>query len=106
MDPDIAVQRRFGVEKSGQVIELDVDRSDRLLGYFQRGGGNSGDRMSDKQHPVERKYAGVAHRLPEAYRRYIGGGDDATNAGDCSGARDIQLADQGVRPAAAQNLPE
>src|ERR1700737_4389507 len=106
MDPDIAVQRRFRVEKSGQVIELDVDCSDRLLGYFQRGGGNSGDRMSDKQHPVERKYARVAHRLPEAYRRYIGGRDDAANARNFGCAGDIQLADQGMRPAAAQNLPK
>ena len=62
--------------------------------------------MAGEQHPVQRKYAGVAHRLPETYRRYIGGGDDAAHAGDRSGARDVQLADQGVRPAAAQHLSE
>src|SRR5258708_15790154 len=101
MDPDIAVQRRLGVEKSRQVIELDVDRGDRLLGYFQRGGGDRGDRMPDKQHPVERKYARVAHRLPEAYRRYIGGRDDAANPTKFGCAGDIQLADQGMRPVAA-----
>ena len=62
--------------------------------------------MPGEQDAVQRKYAGVAHRLPETYRRYVGGGDDAAHARDRGCAGDIQLADQGVRPVAAQHLSE
>ncbi len=108
---DIAVRARIGaageqafqrIGDVGKLLEVDLDRFDRLRRDLFRLGGHREDRLAD----IEGLVLDEDRRLRRREARHVVGGEDAEHALDLEGGRGVDAADAGVRDRARQRLAE
>ncbi len=107
--------RLFRIEDRGQVLVLDLDPAERLLGEGDRLRGDERDRLADVADRLERQdrrvragahcAAGLAGQVGVQLRAFdVLAGEHARDAGQRPCLRDVESDDPRVRPAAPKHL--